>query len=79
MIIVKTPLRASFVGNCDSGTTASYFVCDLNEGCCLDLAKKTKVICLKDNLPGLLAYASDISYESVFVKQLKIFLKSVSW
>ena len=63
------------MGNGGSGSTASHFVCDLNKGCCLDLEKKFKVICLNDNLPSLLAYANDISYDSVFVEQLKNFFK----
>ena len=64
------------MGNGGSGSTASHFVCDLNKGCCLDLDKKFKVICLNDNLPSLLAYAKDISYDSVFVEQLKNFFKA---
>ncbi len=63
------------MGNGGSGSTASHFVCDLNKGCCLDLVKKFKVMCLNDNLPSLMAYANDISYESVFVEPLKNFFK----
>ena len=63
------------MGNGGSGSTASHFVCDLNKGCCLDLEQKFKVMCLNDNLPSLLAYANDISYESVFVEQLKNFFE----
>ncbi len=67
--------RIFIMGNGGSGSTASHFVCDLNKGCCLDLEKKFKVMCLNDNLPSLLAYANDISYESVFVEQLKNFFE----
>ncbi len=63
------------MGNGGSGSTASHFVCDLNKGCCLDLEKKFKVMCLNDNLPSLMAYANDMSYEAVFVEQLKNFFK----
>ena len=63
------------MGNGGSGSTASHFVCDLNKGCCLDLEKKFRVICLNDNLPSLLAYANDISYEAVFEEQLKNFFE----
>ena len=38
--------------------------------------KKFKVICLNDNIPTMLAYANDLSYQSVFVEQLKNFLQS---
>ena len=64
------------MGNGGSGSTASHFVCDLNKGCCLDLEKKFRVICLNDNLPSLLAYANDISYEAVFEEQLKNFFEA---
>jgi D-sedoheptulose 7-phosphate isomerase len=30
-------------------------------------------MCLNDNLPSLLAYANDVSYDAVFVEQLKNF------
>jgi len=61
------------MGNGGSGATAAHFACDINKGCCLDLEKKFKVICLNDNLPTLLAYANDLSYESIFVEQMKNF------
>ena len=64
------------MGNGGSGSTASHFVCDLNKGCCLDLEKKFRVICLNDNLPSLLAYANDISYAAVFEEQLKNFFQA---
>ncbi len=65
--------RIFVMGNGGSGATASHFACDLNKGCCMDLEKKFKVVCLNDNLPTLLAYANDLSYESVFVEQMKNF------
>ena len=64
------------MGNGGSGSTASHFVCDLNKGCCLDLPKKFKVTCLNDNLPSLMAYANDMSYDAVFVEQLKNFFNA---
>jgi D-sedoheptulose 7-phosphate isomerase len=63
------------MGNGGSGSTASHFACDINKGCCLDLEKKFKVICLNDNIPTMLAYANDLSYADVFVEQLKNFLQ----
>ncbi|HIJ55178.1 MAG TPA: SIS domain-containing protein [Deltaproteobacteria bacterium] len=64
------------MGNGGSASTASHFACDINKGCCLDLDKKFKVICLNDNIPTLLAYANDLDYASVFVEQLKNFFHS---
>ena len=69
--------QAIFImGNGGSASTASHFACDINKGCCLDLDKKFKVICLNDNLPTLLAYANDLDYASVFVEPLKNFFRS---
>jgi D-sedoheptulose 7-phosphate isomerase len=67
--------RQIFVmGNGGSGSTASHFACDINKGCCFNVDKKFKVICLNDNIPTMMAYANDLSYEKVFVEQLKNFL-----
>jgi len=63
------------MGNGGSGATASHFACDINKGCCFNAAKKFKVICLNDNVPTMLAYANDLSYDKVFVEQLKNFLQ----
>ncbi len=59
------------MGNGGSGATASHLACDINKGCCLDLEKKFRMICLNDNIPTMLAYANDISYDVVFEEQLK--------
>jgi len=63
------------MGNGGSGSTASHFACDINKGCCFNVDKKFKVICLNDNIPTMMAYANDLSYEKVFVEQLKNFLQ----
>lgn len=69
--------KAIFImGNGGSASTASHFACDINKGCCLDLDKKFKVICLNDNIPTMLAYANDLDYASVFIEQLKNFFHS---
>jgi D-sedoheptulose 7-phosphate isomerase len=63
------------MGNGGSGSTASHFACDLNKGVSLGLEKRFRVICLNDNVPTLMAYANDVSYEDVFVEPLKNFLR----
>ena len=63
------------MGNGGSASTASHFAADVNKGCCLDLEKKFKVICLNDNIPTMLALANDLAYEAVFIEQLKNFFK----
>lgn len=61
------------MGNGGSSATASHFACDINKGVSSGLSKRFKVICLNDNIPTLLAYANDASYDDVFVEQLKNF------
>ncbi|NOZ68344.1 MAG: SIS domain-containing protein [Deferribacteres bacterium] len=64
------------MGNGGSGATASHFVCDINKGSCLELEKRFRVICLNDNMPSILAYANDLSYDRIFVEPLKNFLRA---
>ncbi|MEE9567248.1 MAG: SIS domain-containing protein [Desulfobacteria bacterium] len=63
------------MGNGGSSSTASHFACDINKGTCGGEKKRFRVICLNDNVPTMLAYANDMSYDDVFVEQLKNFLK----
>jgi len=62
-------------GNGGSGATASHFAGDFVKGVSRGLNKRFKVICLNDNMPALTAVANDISYDDVFVEQLKNFIK----
>lgn len=62
------------MGNGGSAATASHFACDINKGVSLKLQKKFKVLCLNDNIPIMLAYGNDISYDSIFIEQLKNFI-----
>ena len=64
------------MGNGGSAATASHLVCDINKGCCMDLAKKFKMICLSDNVATMMAYANDLAYEAIFVEPLKNFFRS---
>lgn len=61
-------------GNGGSASTASHFACDINKGVSYGKDKRFKIICLNDNIPTMLAYANDVSYDDVFVEQLKNFL-----
>src|ERR1017187_341573 len=64
--------RTIFImGNGGSAATASHFVCDFNKGVSVENEKKFKFICLNDNIPSLMAYANDLSFEHIFVQQLK--------
>lgn len=59
------------MGNGGSAATASHAVCDFNKGASYGKDKRFKLICLNDNLPTLMAYANDVSYDDVFVEPLK--------
>lgn len=63
------------MGNGGSAATASHFCCDFNKGMSYKQDKKFRLICLNDNIPTMMAYANDVSYENVFVEQLKNFLR----
>lgn len=59
------------MGNGGSGSTASHMVCDIIKGCSFGKEKKFKIICLNDNIPTILAYSNDVSYDIIFEEQLK--------
>jgi D-sedoheptulose 7-phosphate isomerase len=61
-------------GNGGSATTASHFACDINKGVSLGLNKRFKIIPFTDNMATVTACGNDLSYEDIFVEQLKNFL-----
>jgi D-sedoheptulose 7-phosphate isomerase len=61
-------------GNGGSGSTASHMVCDILKGCSYGKVDRYKILCLNDNIPTLLAYSNDVSYDDVFVEQLKNYM-----
>jgi D-sedoheptulose 7-phosphate isomerase len=63
------------MGNGGSGTTASHLACDYNKGVCAKGRKKFRVVSLTDNMPVILAIANDLSYDKIFVEQLKNHLR----
>jgi D-sedoheptulose 7-phosphate isomerase len=63
------------MGNGGSAATASHFMVDLNKGVSEFRRKRIKSICLNDNIPSLLAISNDMSFEDIFVEQLKNFCK----
>lgn len=58
------------MGNGGSAATASHYCCDFNKGISMNMDKKYKLICLNDNVPTMMAYANDISYDEIFVGPL---------
>lgn len=62
-------------GNGGSAASASHACGDFLKGASFGLEKRFRVMSLVDNLPALLAIANDVSYDDVFIEQLKNFLK----
>src|SRR6266702_8339262 len=60
-------------GNGGSAATASHFACDIVKGASFGRAERFRIMALTDQLPTLTAYANDVSYDAVFVEQLKNF------
>ena len=58
-------------GNGGSAALASHLAVDLGKGCSRNREKRFRVISLTDNTPWLTALSNDISYDDVFVEQLK--------
>ena len=65
--------RIFICGNGGSASTASHFATDLLKGASFGRARRFRIMALTDSLPTITAYSNDISYECVFVEQLKNF------
>jgi len=77
-VILETSAKGGTIfifGNGGSGATASHMCGDFVKGVSCGSRKKLKAICLNDNVPALTAIANDISYEEIFVEQIRNFLK----
>ncbi len=60
-------------GNGGSAATASHIACDIVKGASYGRDKRYRILALTDSLATLTAYSNDVSYEQVFVEQLKNF------
>jgi len=68
--------RQIFVcGNGGSASTASHFVCDMVKGASFNRGTRFRIMALTDSLPTITAYSNDVSYDAIFVEQLKNFAK----
>jgi D-sedoheptulose 7-phosphate isomerase len=63
------------VGNGGSAATASHFAVDLGKGASHAGTRRFRVLSLTDNVPWISALANDLSYDDVFVEQLKNFAR----
>jgi D-sedoheptulose 7-phosphate isomerase len=67
----KKQKKVFIFGNGGSAATASHFAGDMNKGVSYGKEVRHRVIALTDNIPAIMAYANDTSYDDVFVEQLK--------
>ena len=63
--------RIYICGNGGSASTASHMASDLNKGANRNDAPRFKAVALTDNIPAMLAWANDSSYDDIFVEQLR--------
>lgn len=63
------------MGNGGSASTATHFVCDLSKCTIVEGQKRFKVMGLTDNVPLVSAWTNDNGFGSIFVEQLKPWLK----
>lgn len=63
------------MGNGGSASTSSHFVSDLLKTSLTKEAKRVKAISLTDNIPVLMAWGNDTSFEEIFSSQLENFLE----
>ena len=71
----KNNNKIFIMGNGGSASTSSHFVSDLLKTSLTKEAKRTKAISLTDNIPVLMAWANDTSFENIFSNQLENFLE----
>ena len=62
------------IGNGGSGSTASHFVSDLLKTALVKSKKRFKAISLVDNIPVILAWSNDTSFDDIFEQQLVNYL-----
>ena len=63
------------LGNGGSASTSTHFVSDLLKTSITEDEKRFKAMSLSDNIPVILAWSNDMSYDAIFVEQLKNFLQ----
>lgn len=64
------------MGNGGSAAAASHWACDFGKGINVEGQPRLRVMSLTDNAAWWSAVANDISYDEVFVQQLKNWLKA---
>ena len=59
------------IGNGGSASTASHMACDFGKGASCQGRRRLRVMSLTDNVAHMSAISNDISYDAVFVEQLR--------
>ncbi|MGD8374571.1 MAG: SIS domain-containing protein [Acidobacteriota bacterium] len=63
--------RVFILGNGGSATTASHMATDLGKGTAQPGVKRFKALSVTDNMGLVTAYGNDMSYDDIFVEQIK--------
>lgn len=79
MNVYQRESQIFILGNGGSASTASHFVCDLSKGTLQRIydekEKRFRVISLTDNTALISALANDLSFDDIFVQQLRNLVK----
>lgn len=62
-------------GNGGSSSTAAHFTCDMVKGASYNRNSRFRIMALADSVATLTAYSNDVSYDCVFLEQLKNFAR----
>ena len=73
--VQKNNKKIFIMGNGGSASTSSHFVSDLLKTSLTKEANRIKAISLTDNIPVVMAWANDTSFENIFHSQLENFLE----
>jgi D-sedoheptulose 7-phosphate isomerase len=63
------------MGNGGSAATATHMAGDMVKGASFGLEKRFRVMSFADNMTAIMAVANDVSYDDIFVEQLKNFIQ----
>lgn len=71
----KNNKQVFILGNGGSASNASHFACDLGKGTLKNVydmqEKRFRVISLTDNIATIMAFGNDLSFDEIFVQQLR--------
>jgi len=76
----KNNKQIFIIGNGGSASTASHFACDLGKSTLKNFydekEKRFKVVSLTDNVATMMALGNDLSFEDIFIQQLRNLVNS---